>query len=117
LELVKEQSSVKKDIEQQDNKQIDYDKIFASEDFKQLLLYKKKFIIPYTIFYLVYSLALPFLALFTNILNVQVIGDITLAWVYGISITFMSFAVCSIYVKKSAEFDEKVKQILVKEGL
>ncbi|MFJ6208351.1 DUF485 domain-containing protein [Lysinibacillus sp. NPDC092081] len=117
MELVKEQSSVKKDIEQQDNKQIDYDKISTSEDFKQLLLYKKKFIIPYTMFYLAYSLALPFLALFTNILNVQVIGDITLAWIYGISIIFMSFAVCSVYVKKSAEFDEKVKQIIVKEGL
>lgn len=112
MELIKDHSSVKKDAEQ-----IDYDRIAASEEFKQLLIDKKKCIVPYTAFYMTYSLALPFLALFTDILNVPVIGDITLAWIYGISIILMSLWVCSVYLKKSAEFDEKVKQISEKEGL
>jgi uncharacterized membrane protein (DUF485 family) len=99
------------------NQPIDYEKIALSEEFKQLLLDKKKFILPYTLFYLAYSLILPFLAFYTDILNYRVIGDITLAWVYGVSIIVMSLWVCSVYVKKSAYFDEKVKGILEKEGM
>ncbi|MBT2665240.1 DUF485 domain-containing protein [Bacillus sp. ISL-4] len=45
------------------------------------------------------------------------IGDITWAWVYGVSITVMSVWVCSIYVRKSERIDEQIKEIIEKEGL
>ena len=99
------------------NEPINYEKVSSSEEFKQLLLEKKKCIYPYTLFYMAYSLLLPFLVLYTDWLNVRVIGDISLAWVYGVSIIVLSLWICSIYVKKSAYFDEKAKNILVKEGL
>jgi uncharacterized membrane protein (DUF485 family) len=99
------------------NQQIDYVNIASTEEFKQLLSNKKKFILPFTLFYMAYSLLLPFLALYTDLLNHPVVGDITLAWIYGISFIPMSLLVCSIYVKKASYFDEKAKEILEKEGL
>lgn len=96
---------------------IDYERIASSHDFKLLLSQKKKFIASYTIFYLAYALLLPFLAFYTDILNHRVIGDITWAWIYGVSMTGMSLWVCRMYIKKSAQFDEMAKKILEKEGL
>lgn len=104
-------------IYEQKNQPIDYDKIALSAEFKQLVAEKKKFILPYSIFYLSYSLLLPFLALYTDLLSHQVIGDITWAWIYGLSFIPVSLWVCSVYVKKAAYFDGKAKEILEKEGL
>lgn len=97
--------------------QIDYEHIASTEEFNKLLSNKKKFIVPFTLFYMAYSLLLPFLALYTDLLNQPVVGDITFAWIYGISFIPVSLLVCSIYVKKAAYFDEKAKEILEKEGL
>jgi uncharacterized membrane protein (DUF485 family) len=97
--------------------QIDYESIVSTGEFKQLISNKKRFILPYTLFYMSYSLLLPFLALYTDVLNVPVVGDITLAWIYGVSFIPVSLWVCSVYVKKAADFDKKAKEILEKEGL
>ena len=96
---------------------IDYERIASSQDFKQLISDKKKFIASYTIFYLGYALLLPFLAFYIDILNHRVIGDITWAWIYGVSVTAVSLWICRAYIKKAAQFDEKAKLILEKEGL
>ena len=96
---------------------IDYERIAASQDFKQLLSEKKKFIASYTIFFMAYALLLPFLAFYTDLLNHRVIGDITWAWIYGVSITAMSLWTCRAYIKKATQFDEMAKKILEKEGL
>ncbi|MGE7592599.1 DUF485 domain-containing protein [Peribacillus frigoritolerans] len=96
---------------------VDYEKIVASKEFQNMLSDKKKFVIPFTIFFMVYSLLLPFLVFHTDILDHPFIGDITWAWVYGVSITVMSVWVCSIYVRKSESIDEQIKEIIEKEGL
>jgi uncharacterized membrane protein (DUF485 family) len=106
-----------KNIIKDKNQRINYESISSSEEFKQLLIDKKKFILPYTLFYFAYSLLLPFLALYTNLLKLPVIGDITLAWIYGVSFIPVSLVVCSIYVKKAAYFDDKAREILEKEGV
>lgn len=97
--------------------EIDYESIVASHEFRQLLSAKKKFTIPYTIFYIVYSLLLPVIAFYSDVLNTPVFGDITWAWIYAISFIPVSLAVCNIYVKKAAFFDQKAKEILEREGL
>ncbi|MFA1711271.1 DUF485 domain-containing protein [Peribacillus frigoritolerans] len=96
---------------------VDYEKIVASKEFQNMLSDKKKFVIPFTILFMGYSLLLPFLVFYTDILDQPFIGDITWAWVYGVSITVMSVWVCSIYVRKSERIDEQIKEIIEKEGL
>ncbi|MBZ5752901.1 DUF485 domain-containing protein [Metabacillus rhizolycopersici] len=104
-------------IYEEKDQHVNYDRIAKTEEFKQLVSEKKRFILPYSVFYLSYSLLLPFLTFYTDILNHQVIGDITWAWIYGLSFIPVSLWVCSFYVKKAAYFDGKAKEILEKEGL
>ncbi|MGE7759491.1 DUF485 domain-containing protein [Peribacillus sp. NPDC097895] len=96
---------------------LDYEKIVASKEFQQMLTGKKKFVISFTIFFMGYSLLLPFLVFYTDILDHTFIGDITWAWVYGVSITVMSVWVCSMYVRKSDKIDKQIQEIIEKEGL
>ncbi|MGN1402154.1 MAG: DUF485 domain-containing protein [Bacillus sp. (in: firmicutes)] len=93
-----------------------YARIADSAAFKELVLQKKRFIVGYSWLYIGYPMLLPFLAFYTDILNVKVYGDFSLAWAYGISIIVMCWIVCTAYVKKSALFDEKIKELLDKEG-
>lgn len=93
---------------------LDYVTIASSNEFKQLLQKKKKFLLLYTLLYMCYSLLLPFLALYTELLNYSVIDEITWAWIYGLSIIPFSLWICNIYVKKAAYFDEIAKEILEK---
>ena len=104
-------------VVQEQEQSINYERIASSQDFKQLLSEKKKFIASYTIFFMAYALLLPFLAFYTNLLNHRVIGDITWAWIYGVSMTAMSLWTCRAYIKKATQFDEMAKKILEKEGL
>lgn len=48
---------------------VDYEKIVASKEFQNMLSDKKKFVIPFTIFFMGYSLLLPFLVFYTDILD------------------------------------------------
>lgn len=94
-----------------------YDRIAEMDEFRVLMAEKKKFILSYTLFYVGYSLLLPFLALYTDVLNVHVFGEVTLAWLYGVSFIPVSLWVCNVYVKRAAHFDEVVKSILERENV
>ncbi|MCK1982468.1 MULTISPECIES: DUF485 domain-containing protein [Peribacillus] len=103
--------------ESEQTNKVDYERIVASKEFQNMLSDKKKFVIPSTIFFMGYSLLLPFLVFYTDILDHPFTGDITWAWVYGVSITVMSVWVCSVYVRKSEKIDEQINEIIEKEGL
>src|SRR5918998_5120907 len=51
--------------------------------FQELTRSKKAFIIPATIFFLVFYFGLPFLAAFTTVLNGKAVGSITWAYLYA----------------------------------
>lgn len=95
-----------------ENSKMDYGKIAKSDVFVKMCREKKKFTIYYTLFYLLYSLILPYLAISTNLLNGKVIGELSWAWIYGISMIPMAFIVSSIYLKKADYFDKEAKSIL-----
>ncbi|MFJ8260556.1 DUF485 domain-containing protein [Rummeliibacillus sp. NPDC094406] len=102
-----------KSTEYSDNKTtFDYSSIVKSEHFIKMCKEKTVFTVSYTIFFMLYALLLPYLALTTNFLNAKVIGEISWAWIYGISMIPMSFIVCSIYLKKADYFDKEAKNIL-----
>jgi uncharacterized membrane protein (DUF485 family) len=53
--------------------------------FQELTRSKKAFIIPATIFFLVFYFGLPFLAAFTTVLNGKAVGSITWAYLYALA--------------------------------
>jgi uncharacterized membrane protein (DUF485 family) len=92
-----------------------YERIAETKTFKQIIEQKKKFIIPYTVFFLIFYFTLPILTSNTEILHQKAIGDITWVWIYGILQFIMTWTLVTIYMKKAHSFDQLVEQIVEEE--
>jgi len=96
----------------QANETIDFEKVEQSDQFKSFMQKKKRFIIPYTIFFLIFYFLLPVLTSYTTFLNTPVIGDISWVWIFAFAQFVMTWVLCTIYVKKAAAFDQETDQII-----
>ena len=104
------ESDYKHEIER--NKETDFVKVAESGSFKKLIQERKRFIIPLTIFFLVFYFMLPVLTSYTTILSIPAIGDISWAWIFAFAQFIMTWVLCTVYVKKSASFDRQSKQLM-----
>lgn len=91
---------------------IDYERIAQSKQFNQFIKEKRRFILPWTIFFFIFYFLLPIFTSYTTFLNTSVIGDISWLWLFAFSQFIMTWVLSSIYVKKAATFDEKVDEII-----
>ncbi|MDD9266098.1 DUF485 domain-containing protein [Paenibacillus sp. GCM10023248] len=82
-----------------------YSEIVRSESFQKLLAKKKRFILPMSIFFLVFYFVLPIMTSYTKVLNEPAIGSITWAWLFAFAQFIMTWVLCSLYSRKAAEFD------------
>jgi uncharacterized membrane protein (DUF485 family) len=97
-----------------DNKRqapVDYSAVIRSDTFQQLMKKKKAFIIPYSIFFFLFYFTLPVMTSYFQVLNTPAFGAITWAWVFAFAQFIMTWALCSIYTKRAAEFDQIVEKI------
>jgi uncharacterized membrane protein (DUF485 family) len=94
------------------NNRVDFERVESSPQFKKLMENKKKFIVPMTIFFLVFYFLLPISTSYGTFLNTPVYGDITWAWVFAVAQFVMTWVICSIYVKKANTFDKDAAQIV-----
>ena len=76
--------------------------------FKELARSKKAFIVPATIFFLVFYFGLPFLAAFTTVLNGKAVGSITWAYLYAFAQFAMTWILMHLYVSRANKWDELV---------
>ena len=76
--------------------------------FKELVRRKRGFIIPATIFFLVFYFGLPFLTAFTTLLDVKVIGAINLAYLYAFAQFAMTWILMHLYVSRANKWDDLV---------
>ncbi|MEN2767931.1 DUF485 domain-containing protein [Ornithinibacillus xuwenensis] len=91
---------------------VDYVKVESSPQFKQLMANKKKFILPMTVFFLVFYFLLPIFTSYGTFLNTPAFGDITWAWIFAVAQFVMTWVISSMYVKKAASFDDEADQII-----
>jgi len=78
--------------------------------FKELVRKKKAFIIPATIFFLIFYFGLPVLAGFTTILDGYAIGFVTWAYVYAFAQFAMTWILMHLYVSRANRWDELVER-------
>jgi uncharacterized membrane protein (DUF485 family) len=78
--------------------------------FKELVKRKRAFIIPATIFFMLFYFGLPFLAAFTTVLNVKVLGPLTLAYVYAFAQFAMTWIIMHLYVSRANKWDDLVER-------
>lgn len=104
--------TLSKEEEGKNGNPLDYEAVAESKKFKKLMNDKKKFLIPLTVFFLLIYFSLPVLSAYSTVLNRPFIGDITWAWVLAIAQFVMTWALCTIYVRKATHFDGAADEII-----
>jgi len=92
-----------------------WDKIAASQQFKDLMATKKIFIVPAFIFFVVYYFALPVLVGYApNFMSTKVIGNVNIAYLFALSQFAVAWIIAGLYVKAANDFDRLSKDIIDK---
>lgn len=73
--------------------------------FRELMQKKRAFIIPATIFFVVFYFGLPVLAAYTTVLNFTVVGAITGAYIYAFAQFAMTWILMHLYVSRANKWD------------
>jgi uncharacterized membrane protein (DUF485 family) len=94
---------------------IPWSAIAAMPDFKSLVEKKHRFIVPATIFFVIYYLLLPVLVSYCpGLMKTEVFGHVNIAYVFGLSQFFMAWILAAIYVKTAAGWDRLAADIIAK---
>lgn len=94
----------------------DWDKVAAESEFKQLLASKRRFIVPATVFFVVYYFALPVLVGYApHLMDTRVLG-VNIAYLFALSQFFMAWAVAALYVRAAGGWDETARRIIERLG-
>ncbi len=93
----------------------EWDRIAATQQFKDLMATKKIFIIPAFIFFVVYYFLLPVLVGYAPaFMDTRVIGTVNIAYLFALSQFFMAWIIAGLYVKAANDFDRLSKDIIEK---
>jgi uncharacterized membrane protein (DUF485 family) len=88
-------------------------RVAESEEFKDLMAAKARFVVPATIFFVVYYFALPVLVGYApKFMSTPVIGVVNLAYLFALSQFFVAWFIAWRYVRAAGRFDRMAKRIL-----
>ena len=94
---------------------VDWNAIHATAEFRALLKAKRRFIIPATVFFVVYYFALPYLVGYhTELMQRKVWGEMNWAYLFALSQFFIAWALAAFYVVAAAGWDRKAAELLGK---
>jgi uncharacterized membrane protein (DUF485 family) len=91
----------------------DWERVAALDEFKQLVAAKRRFIIPATIFFVVYYFALPVLVGYApGLMSRRVLGVVNVAYLFALSQFFMAWLIAALYVRAAGRFDALAQSII-----
>lgn len=94
-----------------------WSRVASSSDFRKLLASKKAFVLPATIFFVVYYFALPVLVGYApDLMQKKIIGPVNLAYLFALSQFAVVFIITYLYVRAARRFDESSARILAEIG-
>ena len=94
-------------------------RIEGDPEYRALVAAKRRFIVPATVFFIVYYFALPVLVgYFPGMMGRDVLGEINLAYLFALSQFFMAWILMWMYVRRARRFDALADHVLhrVREG-
>jgi uncharacterized membrane protein (DUF485 family) len=92
-----------------------WDRIAETEDFKDLMAAKARFIVPATVFFVVYYFALPVLVGYApKFMSRRVAGVLNIAYLFALSQFFMAWILAGLYVRAAGRFDGMAKRLLLR---
>ena len=92
-------------------------RVAATPEFKALLDAKRRFIVPATVFFVVYYFALPVLVGYApRLMERKVLGPVNLAYLFALSQFIMAWAVAALYVRAAGGWDETARRVIGRLG-
>ena len=92
-------------------------RIAQSAEFQNLVASKRRFIVPATIFFIVYYFTLPVLVGYApSLMSRRIIGPVNIAYVFALSQFFVAWLIAFLYVRAAGKHDRMVKEILERIG-
>jgi uncharacterized membrane protein (DUF485 family) len=90
----------------------DWERVAQTAEFKALLRNKRRFIVPATLFFVLYYFSLPFLVGYApGLMEKQVFGVVNIAYLFALSQFFMAWIVAALYMRAASKFDAAATQI------
>jgi uncharacterized membrane protein (DUF485 family) len=81
-------------------------------EFRALVAAKRRFILPATLFFLVYYFALPVLVGYLpEAMGRDVVGEVNVAYLFALSQFFMAWVLMAMYVRRARAFDAQAERI------
>jgi uncharacterized membrane protein (DUF485 family) len=92
---------------------VDWERLAAGERFRDLLKAKRRFIVPATIFFIIYYFALPVLIGYARpLMEKTVFGPVNLAYLFALSQFFVAWIIAALYVRAAARFDKMAAGVI-----
>jgi uncharacterized membrane protein (DUF485 family) len=92
---------------------VEWERLAASERFRALLKAKRRFILPATIFFIVYYFALPVsIGYAPDLMAKTVFGPVNLAYLFALSQFFVAWIIAALYVRAAARFDKMAAGVI-----
>jgi uncharacterized membrane protein (DUF485 family) len=86
-------------------------------EFRALVRAKRAFLVPASIFFVVYYFALPALVgYWPDLMSTRVVGRINLAYLFALSQFVMAWALMAAYVRRARRFDRMAGELLQRVG-
>jgi uncharacterized membrane protein (DUF485 family) len=90
----------------------DWDSVAAQEEFKELLASKRRFIVPATVFFVLYYFALPVLVGYApRLMETRVLG-LNVAYLFALSQFLMAWVVAALYVRAAGGWDQTARRVI-----
>jgi uncharacterized membrane protein (DUF485 family) len=91
----------------------EWDELANDPDFIALLRARRRFIVPSTIFFLLFYLALPLgVAFAPAFMNQRVLGPLTFAYAFGLAQFLMAWVLLAVYMHEARKFDERAERLV-----
>src|SRR4030088_1514722 len=92
----------------------EWEGIEDSEEFKTLVRARRRFVLPATVFFLVYYFLLPILnGTATDFMRQEVIGHVNIAYLFALSQFVMAWLLAWLYIRQSNNvFDQLVARVI-----
>lgn len=95
----------------------DWERLAATAEFKALLKAKVRFVVPATVFFIVYYFSLPLLVGYApELMARKVLGVVNVGYLFALSQFFMAWLLAWAYVRAAGRFDRMARDVIDKGG-
>src|SRR6202165_199670 len=99
----------------EDTDPVDWSRVTQLPEFRTMVRAKLRFIIPATLFFVVYYFALPVLVGYApGLMSKRVIGVVNIAYLFALSQFFMAWIIAALYLRAAARFDKMEHTVVEK---